>query len=280
MEAIIWSLAVIGGLGIVFGLLLGVASKKLAVKVDERVEQVRELLPGANCGGCGQPGCDGFASALVEGKASVGNCSACSAENAQKIGEILGVSVEIGEKKVARILCQGDNDACAERFTYEGVKDCRAAVLVAGGNKACRVGCIGFGSCAKVCPFGAITLDEKGIAAIDEEACTGCGKCVEACPQNGIVIMNASQKVYVACRNCQPGREVKDICAKGCIGCGICEKNCPFDAIHVENNLAKIDYDKCKSCGICVKKCPKGCILTTKKAAQRPTMAQEKNDVA
>ena len=145
---------------------LGIASKKLAVKTDPRVEQVREYLPGANCGGCGFPGCDGLAAALVEGTAAPGACSACSKENLDKIGEILGVAVQAGEKMVARVLCRGDHGACKDKAAYDGVMDCKAAILVAGGFKMCRVGCLGLGTCARVCPFGAIKIGENGIRCV------------------------------------------------------------------------------------------------------------------
>lgn len=260
MEAIIWSLAILGGLGIVLGLGLGIASKKLAVKTDPRVEQVREYLPGANCGGCGFPGCDGLAAALVEGTAAPGACSACSKENLDKIGEILGVAVQAGEKKVARVLCRGDHGACKDKAAYDGVMDCKAAALVAGGFKMCRVGCLGLGTCARVCPFGAIKIGENGIAEIDEELCTGCGKCAEECPQHGIVIMEQSRPVYAVCRNRDFGKAVLNVCTAGCIGCKLCAKTCPEGAIAMENNLPVFDYEKCIGCGACAEKCKPGCI--------------------
>lgn len=260
MEIIIWSVAILAGLGLLFGAGLGIASKKLAVKTDERIEQVREYLPGANCGGCGFPGCDGFASAIVnEGKDPSG-CCVCSGDNLAKIGEILGRNVGAGEKKVARVLCGGDHGNCKNKAQYDGLMDCKAAAVVAGGFKMCQVGCLGLGTCAKVCPFGAIKIGKGGIAEIDEELCTGCGKCAEECPMHGIAIMNKSVTTYVACRNCDKGKAVMSVCTAGCIGCKMCEKVCPESAIAIVNNLPVIDQEKCTGCGACAEKCKPGCI--------------------
>ena len=261
MEIILWSLAVLGGLGILFGIGLGVASKKLAVEVDQRVIDIRENLPGANCGGCGFPGCDGFAAALVKGEAEPSGCSVCSKEAASKIGEILGVEVTQGVRKVARILCQGDEGHCGNKAEYDGVMDCRAAMLVAGGFRKCKFGCIGLGTCAAVCPFGAIVLGDDGIARIDEEQCTGCGKCVEACPQHGIVLMDETVDTYLACRNTDFGKAVISVCSAGCIGCKMCAKVCPEGAIEIVNNLPVIDQEKCTGCGLCKEKCKPGCLI-------------------
>jgi len=258
MGAIIWSLTVLAALGLIFGVGLGIASKKLSVEVDERVERVRALLPGANCGGCGFPGCDGFAAAVVAGDAEPSGCNVCSKENLAKIGEIMGVEVTGGTRKVARVLCMGDQGNALYRAEYEGLADCKAAYLVEKGFKACRVGCLGLGTCAKVCPFGAIKVGDDRIAYIDEELCTGCGKCVEACPQQGIVLMDADINTYIACRNKYFGKAVTDVCKAGCIGCKMCEKACPFGAITMEDNLPVIDYDKCTGCQLCADTCRRG----------------------
>lgn len=260
MEIVIWSVAVLAGLGIIFGAGLGIASKKLAIKVDERVEAVRELLPGANCGGCGFPGCDGFAAAVVAGEAQPGGCSACSQEKLAEIGEVLGVAVEAGKKKVARLLCQGSAEHCKDKTEYDGVPDCKAAALVASGFKMCRVACLGLGTCAQVCPFGAIAV-ENGIAVIDEEKCTGCGKCAEECPRSCIALLEQDATTYAACRNQDKGKAVLSVCTSGCISCKLCEKTCPEKAITMQDNLPVIDYEKCTGCGLCAQKCKPGCIV-------------------
>ena len=263
-EPVIWSIIVLGGLGAVFGVMLGVASKKFAVQKDEREDLVLELLPGANCGGCGYPGCGGLASAIVAGKAEITACAVLSSENANKIGEIMGVSVGEVVPKVARIMCLGSEGHCKNKFEYDGARDCRAAYAIASGFKACRFACLGLGTCAKVCKFGAITMGKDGIAFIDEEKCTGCGRCVEQCPQSSIAVLDRNIDVYAGCTNIDKGKAVMENCTAGCIGCGICAKACPFGAITMENNLPVVDYEKCRHCWICVEKCPRHCILTTK----------------
>ncbi len=264
MEPIIWSIVVLGGLGALFGIMLGVASKKFAVEKDERVVAVRELLPGANCGGCGFPGCDGFADALVKGDAKVPDCAVLNADGVAGIAQVLGVEASAAKPRVARIMCLGSEGHCANKFEYDGAQDCRAAYAVASGYKACRFGCLGLGTCAKVCKFGAINMGPDGIGFIDENKCTGCGRCVEQCPLASITVMERDVDVYVACTNQDKGKAVSQNCTAGCIGCGICAKNCPFEAITMVNNLPVMDYDKCRSCWICVEKCPRKCILTTK----------------
>jgi len=266
LNIVLISVAVIGGLGLIFGVGLGIASKKLAIVPDELLGEVRELLPGVNCGGCGYPGCDAFAKALCQEQASISACAVCVADNANQIAKVLGV--EAGEQKrlVARVMCIGVKDKIVEKFDYYGVQDCRAAVSLSGGAKACPVGCLGLGTCQKVCPFDAITVDEKeGVAHVEADKCTGCGRCALECPRNTITMLDPENRVYVACRLHQKGRAVKEICKAGCIGCGICAKVCKFDAIEMVDNLPIFDYDKCVYCGMCAKKCPQDAIEFIKK---------------
>jgi len=261
LNEMILPVAALGGLGLVLGLGLAIASKLLAVKIDPNIEKVRDLLPGANCGGCGYPGCDGFAKAVVEGQCELSMCSALSCDNFSKIAKLLGVDATQGEKKVARVLCRGDSENCISQYKYSGISDCRAAAMLAGGPSACSFGCVGLLTCARVCPFDAIYLNEKGLATIDEDICTGCGKCAEACPKGGIAIMPKSHNVYVSCRTTQKGKAVVSVCKAGCIGCSLCEKKCPENAITMVNNLPVIDYEKCTGCGKCVEACPKNTIV-------------------
>ena len=266
LNTILISISVIGGLGLIFGLGLAVASKKLAVVPDELFGEVRDLLPGVNCGGCGYPGCDAFAKALCQGSASVSACAVCVADNANKIAKALGVENKEKKRLVARVMCIGVKDKIVQKYDYYGIQDCRAAVSLAGGAKACPVGCLGLGTCQSVCPFDAITVDEKeGVAHVDESKCTGCGKCAVECPRNTISMMDPENRVYVACRIHEKGRSVKEICKAGCIGCGICAKVCPKDAITMVDNLPVFDYDKCVYCGICAQKCPQDAIAFHKK---------------
>ncbi len=247
------------------GLGLAIASKLFAVEADPKAEGVRELLPGANCGGCGFPGCDGFAKAVAAGEADASKCVAISKDNLASIGTLLGVEMKTGEKNVARVLCRGDSENCISKYRYSGVHDCRAAAALAGGPRSCPFGCVGLLTCAKSCPFGAIYLSDKGLAAVDEEKCTGCGTCVAVCPKHCFTVMPQSRSIYVTCRTTRKGKAVAEACKAGCIACGLCAKKCPEGAITIVDNLPVIDYDKCTGCGTCAAVCPKGAIFAPNK---------------
>lgn len=275
MNNIIAPILSLGGLGLLFGAGLAVASKVFAVEVDPKVVKIREALPGANCGACGYPGCDGFANAVAEGKAPVNGCPVGGAECAEKIGEIMGVNAEATEKKVARVICQGTTCNAKEKYEYIGIKDCKAAAMVAGGNKSCEYGCLGFGTCVDACQFDAIQI-VGGIAKIDTEKCTACGKCIEVCPKHVIDMVPYSQKVVIDCNSEDFGKNVKASCSVGCIGCQICVKACPVGAIDFENNLAKIDYDKCIQCMICAEKCPTKAIWADFESRKKAEIVEDK----
>lgn len=255
---IIFAVAALSIMGLLFAILLGIAAKAFAVEVDERIPLVRDCLPGANCGGCGYPGCDGLASAIVEGKAPVNGCPVGGAECAQKIASVMGLEASQQEPKVAHVHCSGGCKAI-DKAKYEGLQDCNAAMRVAGGPKECSFGCMGLGSCVSACAFDAIHIVD-GKALVDPEKCVSCGKCVTVCPKKLIDIVQKSKKVHVNCTNQEKGAVAMKICEVSCIGCKKCEKSCKFDAIHVENNVAKIDYEKCKNCKMCSKACPRNCI--------------------
>ena len=254
---ILFALAVLAGLGVVFGAVLAIAGKVFAVEEDPRLEPLTEALPGANCGGCGFSGCAAYASAVLKGEAAPGGCPAGGAPVAKAMGEILGISVAEPERSVALVKCSGYYDQAKKKYDYDGIADCKAAVrLPGGGPNECPYGCLGFGSCVKACPFGAMSV-KNGVATVNHEICVGCMKCAAACPKGLIVKVPYAADITVACSSQEKGVALRKYCDIGCIGCKICEKTCEHDAIHVEDNLARIDYSKCISCGQCVPKCPR-----------------------
>lgn len=256
MSGIILAAVVIGVTGLAIGLLLGFAGTKFAVEVDERVTLIRGELPGNNCGGCGYPGCDGLAEAIVKGEAAVNACPVGGPGVASAIGDIMGTSAEAGEKKIAFVKCNGTCDKTTVKYNYYGIHDCKKLALIpGGGDKTCGSGCMGYGSCVRACGFDAIHI-VNGIALVDKEKCVACGKCVTECPQHLIELIPYEAKHIVQCNSHAKGKDVKAACEVGCIGCGICVKQCEFDAIVVDDNLAYIDQSKCTKCGKCVAKCP------------------------
>lgn len=259
-------LSVMGG---VFGVLLGLAARAFKVEKDERIELISELLPGANCGGCGHAGCADYAEKLCTGTANITDCPSAKPENREKIAEILGVTAEESVPKVAMVLCSGNCNSAILKCEYEGITDCIAASRYGGGDKACDFGCIGYGSCVNVCQFDAIHIVDN-LAVVDPDKCTACGMCVDVCPQHTIELVPAKHRTFVKCKSKDKGASLKNICSAGCIGCRICEKNCPKQAITIEDNLAKIDYELCINCGICASKCPRKIIDFTKPDGTKP----------
>lgn len=274
MTGILYPALIMGALGLIFGALLAFASEKFFVKVDERQIEIREVLPGANCGACGYPGCDAFAEAVLDGTAPVTGCVAASSEVAEKIAAILGVEATAEEVKVAFLMCKGSPDKTTTNCIYDGVMDCREAAIIPGkGPNACSYGCLGLGTCEEVCPFDAITI-ENGLAVVDTEKCVGCGICVEQCPRNVLTLIPVSSKVFVGCNSPLKGADVKKACTVGCIGCTLCVKACPVQAIEMKDSLAVIDSSKCINCGICVTKCPVKCIIDMRNIDKKPKVLE------
>jgi Na+-translocating ferredoxin:NAD+ oxidoreductase RNF subunit RnfB len=253
-SVVLYSVISLTALGALFGLGLALAARRFAVERDERVDRIDEILPGANCGGCGFAGCLGFARALVEGKAEPADCAPGGAETASAVAKILGLENVARVPVVAMVGCRG-GDRVELKLDYDGVPTCAAASLICDNVRACSYGCIGLADCVEACPFDAIHLVD-GYAVVDDVKCTGCGKCVGACPKRIIYLVPRSKKVRVACSSLDRGKSVKSICEVGCISCGICAKNCPVDCIEIKNSLAVIDQEACINCGICAAKCP------------------------
>lgn len=247
-------------IGIIAGLILSIASIVFAVPVDEKQEAVRAALPGANCGGCGYSGCDGYAKALATGKAEIGLCSPGGAEVADELSEILGKNAGAVEKKVALVQCKGNCENTTAKVQYQGLQTCLAVSQMYAGDGACSYGCLGYGDCAAACPEKAIKVVD-GVAIVNPAACVGCGICANTCPKHVIAIVPAKAKHHVLCVNTDKGAETRKVCKAGCIGCMKCQKTCPFGAIKVTNFNAKIDYTLCKNCGKCVEVCPVKAIM-------------------
>ena len=245
----------IGGLGLLFGVGLGIASKKFAVPVDPRVDALKDHLPGANCGGCGFAGCDAFAKAVVNGEISPSGCPVSNAVQREGMAGVMGLVAEEGDRKGAIVRCTGRFGVAREKYIYEGVQSCTDAHLIQGGPKGCGYGFLGLVSCEKACPFDAIHI-ENGLAVVDKAKCVACGICVGTCPRKLIYVGSEKTPYQVQCMSHAKGKEVKEQCSAGCIGCGICVKQCEFDAIKLDNLLATIDASKCTACGKCVAKCP------------------------
>lgn len=259
LSEILYPALSIGAIGLFFGAVLAFASIIFKVNKDERIDIINEQLPGANCGGCGYAGCGALAQAIVEKGENPVKCNLMTQEKAQYIASVMGVEASEVVRKTAVVQCGGTCDKCSDKCEIYGIDDCYTASQLGTGPKNCEYGCMGLGSCVKVCSEDAITIKD-GIAVIDKEKCIGCGKCESACPKNIIKLIPQKRTAVINCVSKDKGVIVKDYCQAGCIGCKICEKKCPKEAIIVENNLAIIDYDKCVGCGICAKECPKGVI--------------------
>ncbi len=275
-SSIVVPILIIGGMGLIFGVLLGVASKVFAVKEDERIPKIMEVLPGANCGGCGFAGCSAYAAALCKGGVKTNACPVGGEAVAEKIAEIMGVTAEKKEKMVARVLCNGSPDRAVQKYYFDGPRDCYSAHKLGGGEKMCAYGCLGFGSCVKVCKFDAISI-QNGVAYVNIDKCVACGACAEECPKKVIKILPLRSKYTINCKSVEKGKVTRHDCQVGCIGCGICAKTCPKGAISISDNLAVIDPAKCVNCGLCAQKCPQKAInKVTPEGLVRPEPKQAK----
>lgn len=271
--AIAIAIIVVVAVGLIAAIMLSVASKVFFVPVNEKVAEVRAALPGANCGGCGYAGCDDYAKAIAEvPDTPVNKCPVGGPAVAAKLAEIMGVANEAAEKKVAVVMCAGNDHVSKKLLSYTGGPGtCSAAKNLFGGTKECQYGCLGLGDCVSACQYDSIRVID-GVARVDRNACVACGACAKACPQALIRISPAKNMVICQCHSTDKGAATRKICSVGCIGCKMCEKACKFDAVHVTDNLAFIDPAKCVNCGMCAKACPTGAIknFRLKKKQQKP----------
>ena len=234
-----------GILGGLFGLGLAVASKFLSVQKDKRIESAAAVLPGLNCGSCGYAGCDAYAEAVVLEEEKIDLCKPGGSDTHEGLGGIMNIAVgSAADKQVARVHCRGGIGTAIYTYDYDGLEDCNAAVRLYGGGKKCSFGCLGHGSCAKVCPVDAIAKTDDGLVRVDPDLCISCEKCVDICPTGVMKMVPYSADMIVACNSTDKGAVVKKYCGVGCIGCKRCEKKSPEGGFVVENFLARIDYSQ------------------------------------
>ena len=278
MNFILIAVIVLGAIALIAAVILYVVSKKFAVHEDPRIGQVAELLPGANCGGCGFPGCSGMADALVKGadKGSLEglNCPVGGAEVMGKVADLLGMAMANTEPMVAVVRCNGTCEHRPRIAQYDGLQSCAAMNVCSAGETGCGFGCLGCADCVAACQFDAIHMNpETGIPEVDDDKCTSCGACVKACPRHIIELRKKGPKnrrVFVSCVNKDKGAVAMKACKAACIGCGKCAKECKFEAITIENNVSYIDFNKCRLCRKCVDACPTKAIHAANFPAPKP----------
>ena len=262
LNVILFAVLFMAVLGAVLGAVLALASKKLAVQEDPRIDEVEEMLPHANCGACGFPGCRPFAEAVVKGDAPPSKCSVNTQEGTAAIATYLGVDAGSQEKRVARLACQGGNHVARFKAAYAGEPSCRAAVAAGGGGKACAWGCLGFADCMKACTFDAIHMDEHDLPVVDVEKCVACNDCVIACPLDLFSLQPVSHKLWVACKSLAEGEAALAECEVACTACARCALDAPSGLITMKNNLPVVDYSKNHLASpLAIERCPTGAIV-------------------
>lgn len=261
--SILIPVVIMGGLGFLFAIGLAYASKKFAVEIDPRIKDVEGALAGINCGVCGYAGCRGYAEAIVSEGVPIDKCAPGGTSSVEKIAAIMGIEISEIVPKVAVVQCQGGREQTNAMFVYQGIADCKAVQMTCPDYKSCSYGCLGFGSCAKSCPFGAIKMSDNGLPIIDEEKCTACGVCVPTCPRMIITLIPKTQKIYLGCVNKDRGPAVKRACKVGCIACRLCVRNNPMgdEGISMGENLPIINYEKLTSWSEANDICPQKCFV-------------------
>lgn len=268
--SLVWKAAIaLGGLALVFGVLLAFAAEKFKVQTDPRLDELLEAVMGTNCSACGYPSCEAACNAVLEGKADMDVCVAGGRSAVEAVARVLGVKPRQRERGVALVHCKGGLNESMPKARYQGIDSCAAAELISGGGKACRYGCLGLGTCKAACPVNAIVLDEDHRRWVNREKCTGCGLCVEACPRHLIQVVPREQEVLVVCNSRDKGSKARRVCDVCCTACRKCEKACEAGAIYIDQNRAWIDYDKCTQCGKCIEACPNDVIVRVVPAKRR-----------
>jgi electron transport complex protein RnfB len=271
------ALLVLLGSGLLIGLAIGLVVRFIEVPSDPLLEQISDLMPGANCGACGYPGCAGYATALIKKEATPGACPSMSAESIACLCRLLGVTEEKRERKVAVVFCSGDDDKATRQAFYNGVNNCRDAMQVAAGAKTCTYGCLGLGACARACPFGAIEITDKHLAVVHPELCRACGKCVATCPKKLIRLVPASAPIHVFCSSPEKGALKRSACKGACIGCRKCVKESKENQIRMNGFLAVINYADAPDEEV-AQVCPTGALRKNIPARQTLAELEEKNN--
>lgn len=266
IEMVAMAAGALGGMGALFSVGLAIANKKLYVEEDPRVTELVEVLPSANCGGCGLPGCGAFAEALVTGDVDVNGCPVADSDMVEEMAAILGVDASSGEKMYARIMCQGGYAEKAVKGTYIGGTTCSSAHLGGGGDFLCTSACLGYGDCVKACPFDAMYMSENGLPVVIEEKCTGCGNCVEPCPRDLVEMHPESNRLFVLCKNTDEAKHARSVCTRACTACNLCVKGAGDGDMSLENNLAIVNYEQYgKGDELPTQKCQTGSIVVLAK---------------
>jgi len=259
MNEVLTAAAIMFGVSGFFGVVLSVANRYLRVEEDPRIDQVEQMLPGTNCGACGQPGCHGFAESLVQNESVPGKCTVSTPDDVSAIATFLGVEAGFQEKRVARLHCAGGKSSVRKLADYAGLESCRASVLVNGGGRACPWGCLGQADCERACTFGAIRMNEEELPVVDIELCTACGDCVEVCPLDLFTLEPVSNRVIVQCSTPVTGELARSLCRVACDACGRCALDAPDGVIEMSGGLPKL-IEPGKADEACTYRCPTGAI--------------------
>jgi Na+-translocating ferredoxin:NAD+ oxidoreductase RNF subunit RnfB len=244
MGEVATSVGIMTGLGLLFAAVLAVAYRFLRVQEDPRLEVVEELLPGNNCGACGQPGCFAFAEKLVEAEVTPAKCTVADEGTLDEIASVLGVDVGSEEKRIARLKCAGGAGSVRDLASYQGMRSCRGAFVVDGGGRACSWGCLGLGDCERACTFDAIAMNDEALPVVEPDLCTACGDCVDVCPLDLFVLVPESERLFVQCSSPLAGEAATLRCKVACDACGLCALDAPEGTVEMKNGLPVVHYDR------------------------------------